>query len=196
MRYYNTTQFEFWVFSEKATEAKCFSWPPCVRSSGAIRGHVLNEGSPGDGLWILLRLQLPSNSPAPGSQNCEAWEPSRPESQASGHLAQTSLLFFFPPGSLHLGAIGVGRASRKLSCLVKPTVTISSEGDVITIKTKSILKNSETPSGWGRSLRKSHPGDAKPSTVTLDNDSLVHVQDWDGKEATVCRWLVDGKMVV
>lgn len=41
VRYYNTTQFEFWVFSEKATESKCFSWPPCVRSSGAIRGHVV-----------------------------------------------------------------------------------------------------------------------------------------------------------
>ena len=34
------------------------------------------------------------------------------------------------------------------------------------------------------------------STVTLDNNSLLHVQDWDGKEATVRRRLVDGKMVV
>jgi 2-phosphoglycerate kinase len=32
--------------------------------------------------------------------------------------------------------------------------------------------------------------------VTLDNDSLVQVQDWNGKETTIRRKLVDGQMVV
>lgn len=43
-----------------------------------------------------------------------------------------------------------------------------------------------------------HPefGSVLQSTVTLDNDSLVQVQDWDGKEAMIRRRLVDGKMVV
>lgn len=34
------------------------------------------------------------------------------------------------------------------------------------------------------------------STVTLDNRTLTHVQKWDGKETTIKRELVDGKMVV
>lgn len=34
------------------------------------------------------------------------------------------------------------------------------------------------------------------SKVTLDNDSLIQVQDWDGKETTIRRKLVDGKRVV
>lgn len=34
------------------------------------------------------------------------------------------------------------------------------------------------------------------STVTLDNNALVHVLDWDGQEATLRRRLVNGKMVV
>ena len=34
------------------------------------------------------------------------------------------------------------------------------------------------------------------STVILDDDSLVQVQDWDGKEITIRRKLVDEKMVV
>ena len=34
------------------------------------------------------------------------------------------------------------------------------------------------------------------STVILDDDSLVQVQVWDGKEVTIRRKLVDEKMVV
>jgi hypothetical protein len=45
-------------------------------------------------------------------------------------------------------------------------------------------------------MRRPNLGSVLQSTVILDNDSLVQVQDWDGKEATICRRLVDGKMVV
>ena len=34
------------------------------------------------------------------------------------------------------------------------------------------------------------------SMVILDDDSLIQVQDWDGKEITIKRKLVDEKMVV
>lgn len=39
-------------------------------------------------------------------------------------------------------------------------------------------------------------GSILQNIVILDNDSLVQVQDWDGKEAMIRRRLVDGKMVV
>lgn len=45
-------------------------------------------------------------------------------------------------------------------------------------------------------MRQPNFGSVLQSTVVLDNDSLVQVQDWDGKEATIRRRLVDGKMVV
>ncbi|GAB1287378.1 Fatty acid-binding protein 12 [Apodemus speciosus] len=91
----------------------------------------------------------------------------------------------------------VGRASRKLGCLAKPTVTISTDGDLITIKTKSIFKNKEISFKLGEEFEEITPGGRKSkSTIILDNDSLVQVRDWDGKEATIRRRLVDGKMVV
>ena len=34
------------------------------------------------------------------------------------------------------------------------------------------------------------------SMVILDDDSLIQVQDWNGKEITIRRKLVDEKMVV
>ncbi|XP_028623684.1 fatty acid-binding protein 12 [Grammomys surdaster] len=97
----------------------------------------------------------------------------------------------------YMKELGVGRASRKLGCLAKPTVTISTDGDLITIKTKSIFKNKEISFKLGEEFEEITPGGRKSkSTVILDNDSLVQVQDWDGKEATIRRRLVDGKMVV
>uniref|UniRef100_A0A8I5NG90 Lipocalin/cytosolic fatty-acid binding domain-containing protein n=1 Tax=Papio anubis TaxID=9555 RepID=A0A8I5NG90_PAPAN len=91
----------------------------------------------------------------------------------------------------------IGRASRKLGCLAKPTVTISTDGDVITIKTKSIFKNSEISFKLGEEFEEITPGGHKTkSKVTLDKESLIQVQNWDGKETTITRKLVDGKMVV
>ncbi|XP_065375475.1 fatty acid-binding protein 12 isoform X1 [Macaca fascicularis] len=94
-------------------------------------------------------------------------------------------------------ALCIGRASRKLGCLAKPTVTISTDGDVITIKTKSIFKNSEISFKLGEEFEEITPGGHKTkSKVTLDKESLIQVQNWDGKETTITRKLVDGKMVV
>ncbi|XP_034373063.1 fatty acid-binding protein 12 [Arvicanthis niloticus] len=97
----------------------------------------------------------------------------------------------------YMKELGVGRASRKLGCLAKPTVTISTDGDLITIKTKSIFKNKEISFKLGEEFEEITPSGRKSkSTVILDNDSLVQVQDWGGKEAMIRRRLVDGKMVV
>ncbi|KAM9198585.1 fatty acid-binding protein 12 [Dugong dugon] len=97
----------------------------------------------------------------------------------------------------YMKELGIGRVSRKLGCLAKPTVTISTNGDVITIKTKSIFKNHEIAFKLGEEFEETRPGGHKTkSTVTLDNGSLMQVQDWDGTETTITRKLVDGKMVV
>ncbi|EDM00992.1 similar to Myelin P2 protein (predicted) [Rattus norvegicus] len=97
----------------------------------------------------------------------------------------------------YMKELGAGRAIRKLGCLARPVVTISTDGDRITIKTKSIFKNKEISFKLGEEFEEITPGGRKSkSTVVLDNDSLVQVQDWDGKEATIRRRLVDGKMVV
>ncbi|XP_059730439.1 fatty acid-binding protein 12 isoform X1 [Bos javanicus] len=94
-------------------------------------------------------------------------------------------------------SLGIGRASRKLGCLAKPTVTIMTKEDLITIKTKSIFKNNDISFKLGEEFEETTPGGHKTkSTVILDDDSLVQVQDWDGKEITIRRKLVDEKMVV
>ncbi|XP_073075481.1 fatty acid-binding protein 12 isoform X1 [Manis javanica] len=85
----------------------------------------------------------------------------------------------------YMQELAIGRASRKLGCLAKRTVTISTKGDVITIKTKSIFKNNEISFKQGKEFEESTPGDHK-----------TKVQDWDGKETTIRRKLVDGKRVV
>ncbi|XP_006168996.1 fatty acid-binding protein 12 [Tupaia chinensis] len=97
----------------------------------------------------------------------------------------------------YMKELGIRRASRKLGCLAKPTVTISTNGDVITIKTKSIFKNNEISFKLGEEFEETILGDhIAKSMVTLDDDCLIQVQDWDGKKTTVRRKLVDGKMVV
>ncbi|XP_060978740.1 fatty acid-binding protein 12 [Dama dama] len=98
----------------------------------------------------------------------------------------------------YMKELGIGRASRKLGCLAKPTVTIMTQEDLITIKTKSIFKNNEISFKLGEEFEETTPGGhkTKESTVILDDDSLIQVQDWDGKEITIRRKLVDEKMVV
>ncbi|XP_048214855.1 fatty acid-binding protein 12 isoform X2 [Perognathus longimembris pacificus] len=97
----------------------------------------------------------------------------------------------------YMKELGIRKASRKLGCLAKPIVTISADGDVITIKTRSIFKNSEISFRLGEEFEETAPvGNKTKSTVTLDNDTLVQVQDWGDKEMTIRRKLVDGQMVV
>ncbi|XP_002710703.1 fatty acid-binding protein 12 [Oryctolagus cuniculus] len=97
----------------------------------------------------------------------------------------------------YMKELGIGKASRKLGSLAKPTVTISTNGDVITIKTKSIFKNNKISFKLGEEFEETTPGGRKTkSTVTLDNDAMIHTQDWGDKETTIRRKLVDGKMVV
>ncbi|KAB0371987.1 hypothetical protein FD755_016925 [Muntiacus reevesi] len=91
----------------------------------------------------------------------------------------------------------VGLATRKLGNLAKPREIISKKGDIITIRTESPFKNTEISFKLGQEFEETTADNRKTkSTVTLARGSLNQVQKWDGKETTIKRKLVDGKMVV
>ncbi|XP_043363611.1 fatty acid-binding protein, adipocyte-like [Dermochelys coriacea] len=93
--------------------------------------------------------------------------------------------------------LGVGFATRKIVGVAKPNVIISTHGDVITIRTESTFKNTEISFKLSEEFEETTADDRKvKSIVTLDNGSLIQVQKWDGKETTLIRKLVDGKLVV
>ncbi|XP_075406745.1 myelin P2 protein [Tenrec ecaudatus] len=97
----------------------------------------------------------------------------------------------------YMKALGVGLATRKLGNLAKPKVIISKRGDTITIRTESTFKNTEISFKLGREFEETTADNRRTkSIVTLERGSLNQVQKWDGKETTIKRKLVDGKMVV
>nr|XP_042700631.1 fatty acid-binding protein, adipocyte-like [Chrysemys picta bellii] len=97
----------------------------------------------------------------------------------------------------YMKELGVGFTTRKLGSLAKPSVIISINDDVITIKTESTFKNTEISFKLGEEFEETTADDRKTtSSVTLDNGSLTQVQKWDGKQTTIKRALVDGKMVM
>uniref|UniRef100_A0A8C3RUI8 Cytosolic fatty-acid binding proteins domain-containing protein n=1 Tax=Chelydra serpentina TaxID=8475 RepID=A0A8C3RUI8_CHESE len=99
----------------------------------------------------------------------------------------------------YMKELGVGFATRKFGSLAKPSVIISTNDDIITIKTESSFKNTEISFKLGEEFEEMTADDRKTkvrSIITLDNGSLIHVQKWDGKETTIKRKLVDSKLVV
>ncbi|XP_048364016.1 myelin P2 protein-like [Sphaerodactylus townsendi] len=97
----------------------------------------------------------------------------------------------------YMKELGVGLATRKLGSLARPKVKISMKGDVVTIRTESAFKNTEIAFKLGQEFEETTADNRKTKTViTLEKGSLVQVQKWNGKESTIRRKLVDGKMVV
>uniref|UniRef100_A0A8C5TKH0 Peripheral myelin protein 2 n=1 Tax=Malurus cyaneus samueli TaxID=2593467 RepID=A0A8C5TKH0_9PASS len=97
----------------------------------------------------------------------------------------------------YMKELGVGLATRKLGGLARPDVIISMKGDIVTIRTESTFKNSTISFKLGQQFDETTADDRKvKSVVTLEKGSLVQVQKWNGKETTIKRRLVDGKMVV
>ncbi|XP_002199737.1 myelin P2 protein [Taeniopygia guttata] len=97
----------------------------------------------------------------------------------------------------YMKELGVGLAARKLGGLARPDIIISMKGDIVTIRTESTFKNTSISFKLGQQFDETTADDRKvKSVVTLEKGSLVQVQKWNGKEATIKRRLVDGKMVV
>uniref|UniRef100_A0A8B9Y3R6 Cytosolic fatty-acid binding proteins domain-containing protein n=1 Tax=Bos mutus grunniens TaxID=30521 RepID=A0A8B9Y3R6_BOSMU len=97
----------------------------------------------------------------------------------------------------YMKEVGVGFATRKVAGMAKPTLIISLNGDVVTIKSESTFKNTEISFKLGQEFDEVTPDDRKvKSIVNLDEGALVQVQNWDGKSTTIKRKLVDDKMVL
>ncbi|XP_020851378.1 fatty acid-binding protein, adipocyte [Phascolarctos cinereus] len=97
----------------------------------------------------------------------------------------------------YMKEVGVGFATRKVAGMAKPSMVISVQGDVITIKSESTFKNTEISFKLGQEFDEVTADDRKvKSLITLNDGALVQVQKWNGKSTTITRKLVDGKIVV
>ncbi|XP_049709884.1 fatty acid-binding protein 9 [Elephas maximus indicus] len=97
----------------------------------------------------------------------------------------------------YMKELGVSFAARNVAGLVKPTVSISVDGDVVSIRTESSFKNTAISFKLGEEFEETTADNRKvKSIITLDSGSMIQVQKWLGKETTIKRQIVDGKMVV
>ncbi|KAG7500645.1 fatty acid-binding protein, heart-like [Solea senegalensis] len=88
----------------------------------------------------------------------------------------------------YMTALGVGYALRKLGSMTKPTTVISVEGDSVTVKTQSTLKNTELTFKLGEEFDETTADDRKvKSLVTLEDGKMVHIQKWGSKETSLVR---------
>uniref|UniRef100_A0AAQ4QHN8 Cellular retinoic acid-binding protein 1 n=1 Tax=Gasterosteus aculeatus aculeatus TaxID=481459 RepID=A0AAQ4QHN8_GASAC len=83
----------------------------------------------------------------------------------------------------------VGFATRQMGNLTKPTTIISVEGDVVTVKTQSSLKNTELSFKLDEEFDETTADERKVKSFVKvsDDGKLVHVQKWDGKETSLVR---------
>ena len=97
----------------------------------------------------------------------------------------------------YMKEVGMGFATRKVAGMAKPTLIISVNGDVVTIRSESTFKNTEISFKLDQEFDEVTPDDRKvKSIINLDEGALVQVQNWDGKSTTIKRKLVDDKMVL
>ncbi|XP_036035158.1 fatty acid-binding protein 9 [Onychomys torridus] len=97
----------------------------------------------------------------------------------------------------YMKELGVDFAARNAAGLVKPSVTISLNEEKVNIQTESSFKNTEISFKLGEEFDETTADSRKvKSTVTLEGGSMIQVQRWLGKETTIKRKIVEGKMVV
>ncbi|XP_002710702.3 fatty acid-binding protein 9 [Oryctolagus cuniculus] len=97
----------------------------------------------------------------------------------------------------YMKELGVSSAARNAAGLVKPSVSISVNGDTVNIRTESPFRNTEISFKLEEEFDETTADNRKvKSTVTLDSGSMIQVQKWLDKETTIKRKIVDGKMVV
>ncbi|XP_020487371.2 fatty acid-binding protein, heart [Labrus bergylta] len=97
----------------------------------------------------------------------------------------------------YMKELGVGFATRKIGNLTKPTTIISVDGDTVTVKTQSSVKNTELSFKLGEEFDETTADDRKvKSLVSIDGGKLVHVQKWDGKETSLVREVEGNKLTL
>jgi len=97
-----------------------------------------------------------------------------------------------------LKEMGVGMTWRKLASSSKPTVTITNEGDNWSLKTSTLLKNSEIKFEIGKEFTEHRiDGENVKTVVNVDGDKLVQKQfgaTEGASEVHITRW-VEGDML-
>ncbi|XP_038203043.1 fatty acid-binding protein 9 [Arvicola amphibius] len=97
----------------------------------------------------------------------------------------------------YMRELGVDFAARNVAGLVKPTVNISLNGEKVSIQTESSFQNTEISFKLGEQFDETTADSRQvKSIVTLEGGSMIQVQKWLGKETTIKRKIVEGKMVV
>uniref|UniRef100_A0A6B2FAT2 Cytosolic fatty-acid binding proteins domain-containing protein n=2 Tax=Bothriechis TaxID=44726 RepID=A0A6B2FAT2_BOTNI len=98
----------------------------------------------------------------------------------------------------YMKELGVGMAMRKMGNMAKPDVIITRNGDTYTVKTESTFKTSEFSFKLNEKFDENTIDGRKTQTlITLDNNNaLIQIQQWDGKETTITRKIEDGKLIV
>ncbi|XP_022373645.1 fatty acid-binding protein 9-like [Enhydra lutris kenyoni] len=97
----------------------------------------------------------------------------------------------------YMKQLGMSTAARNLAGLAKPRISISANGDEVNIKTESSFKNTEISFKLGEEFDETTADNRQvKSIITLNNGAMIHVQKWLGKETTIKRQIVEGKMVV
>ncbi|CAL8109437.1 unnamed protein product [Orchesella dallaii] len=98
----------------------------------------------------------------------------------------------------YLKAVGVNFAKRAIASTMKPTIEISENNGVYTIKTFSVLKNTEitfTPDG-SEFEEDTADGRKAKSSVTIEGNKLIHVQKIGDVTSTTVREFNGDKMTV
>ncbi|KAM6899847.1 fatty acid-binding protein, heart isoform 1-T2 [Xenentodon cancila] len=88
----------------------------------------------------------------------------------------------------YMKELGVGFATRKVGNLTKPTTIIAVDGDKVTVKTQSTIKNTELNFKLAEEFDETTADDRKvKSIVKIEDGKMVHTQKWDGKETSLVR---------
>nr|XP_048697036.1 fatty acid-binding protein, adipocyte-like [Caretta caretta] len=77
----------------------------------------------------------------------------------------------------YMRELGVGFATRKIVGVAKPNVIISTNGDVITIRTLSTLKNTEISFKLGEEFEETTADDRKVKECTMNNVICTRVYE-------------------
>ncbi|XP_056439472.1 uncharacterized protein LOC130376277 [Gadus chalcogrammus] len=95
-----------------------------------------------------------------------------------------------------LKAMGVGFAIRQIASRTKPSLIVTLDQGIICLKMLSSFKTTEVKFKLNQAFDET-TADGRNTTniVTLENGKLVQSQSWDGKETTIEREIVDGKLV-
>ncbi|XP_070798268.1 myelin P2 protein-like [Pituophis catenifer annectens] len=97
----------------------------------------------------------------------------------------------------YMKELGINFAQRQLGSLAKPKVIITMDKDVITIRTETIFTVNEISFQLDQEFEeRTIDNRLAKSIVTKDNDTLIHIQKWNGNHTTIKRKIVDGNMVL